>query len=89
MFWVVGLNLRQVKFGTILHYVFITGEVKRISQETWWPTEDAAKRMKNAQAEDEHKREAAAEEDKEDDEDKDLNVEDDDDLYNELEHEEL
>ncbi|XP_071537066.1 calreticulin [Panulirus ornatus] len=93
----VGLDLWQVKSGTIFDNFLISNDIeeaKKVGQDTWGATKDAAKKMKDAQDEEERKRaeeEAkAAEDDKDEDEDdEDLDDEDDDDLDNELEHDEL
>lgn len=94
---IVGLDLWQVKSGTIFDNFLITDDIeeaKRIGEETWGATKDAAKKMKDEQDEEERKKaeeEAkAAEGDKEDDDDEDIDDEDDDDLDdNELDHDEL
>lgn len=96
----VGLDLWQVKSGTIFDNFLISDDIeeaKRIGEETWGSTKDDAKKMKDAQDEEERKKaeeEAkAAEDSKEDDEeeeDEDIDDdEDDDDLDNELGHDEL
>jgi len=91
----VGLDLWQVKSGTIFDNFLISddpAEAKKVGEETWGATKEAAKKMKEGQdeedrkkAEEEAKAAAADEEEKEDDED--LDDEDDDDL--DLEHDEL
>nr|AND99540.1 calreticulin [Scylla paramamosain] len=95
----VGLDLWQVKSGTIFDNFLISDDIeeaKRIGDETWGATKDEAKKMKDAQDEEERKKaeeEAkAAEDSKEDDEDEDEedpDDEEDDDIENELGHDEL
>ncbi|XP_042230572.1 calreticulin-like [Homarus americanus] len=93
----VGLDLWQVKSGTIFDNFLITNDIeeaKRIGEETWGATKDGAKKMKDEQDEEERKKaeeEAkAAEAEKDDDEDdEDIDDEDEDDLENEIDHDEL
>merc|ERR1712002_27998 len=92
----IGLDLWQVKSGTIFDNFLITddpAEAKKSGEETWGATKDAAKKMKEGQdeedrkkAEEEAKAAAADDEDKEDDEDLD-DEDDDDDL--DIDHDEL
>merc|ERR1712002_167013 len=92
----VGLDLWQVKSGTIFDNFLISddpAEAKKVGEETWGATKDAAKKMKEGQdeedrkkAEEEAKAAAADDEDKEDDEDLD-DEDDDDDL--DIDHDEL
>lgn len=95
----VGLDLWQVKSGTIFDNFLITDDIeeaKQIGEETWGATKDEAKKMKDAQDEEERKKaeeEAkAAEDSKEDDDDEDEDIDDDDDdddLGDDLGHDEL
>ncbi|XP_050690804.1 calreticulin-like [Eriocheir sinensis] len=95
----VGLDLWQVKSGTIFDNFLIADDIeeaKQIGEETWGATKEEAKKMKDAQDEEERKKaeeEAkAAEESKDDEEEEDEDIdddEDDDDLDNELGHDEL
>ena len=96
----VGLDLWQVKSGTIFDNFLIGNDVeeaKKIGDETWGATKDAAKKMKEEQDEEERKQAAAAAEaakDAEDDEDEDDEDDEDDDFdpedaEDELEHDEL
>nr|AJO70188.1 calreticulin [Cherax cainii] len=91
----VGLDLWQVKSGTIFDNFLITNDIeeaKKIGEETWGATKDAAKKMKDEQDEEERKKaeeEAkAAEAEKEDDEDDD-DLDEDEDIENEIDHDEL
>lgn len=95
----LGLDLWQVKSGTIFDNFLISNdpeEARKIGEETWGATKDAAKKMKDEQDEEERKRAeeeakaaADAEKDEDDDDDDDLGDEDEDDLDNDLEHDEL
>lgn len=96
----VGLDLWQVKSGTIFDNFLIgddIAEAKKIGEDTWGATKDAAKKMKEEQDEEERKKAeeeakaAADDEDKDDDEDLD-DEDNEDDLDNDLddlEHDEL
>lgn len=93
----VGLDLWQVKSGTIFDNFLISddpAEAKKVGEDTWGATKDAAKKMKEEQDEEERKKaeeeaKAAGDaEDNEDDDDLDED-EDEDDLDNDLEHDEL
>lgn len=93
---IVGLDLWQVKSGTIFDNFLVTNDIeeaRKIGEETWGATKDAAKKMKDEQDEEERKKaeeEAkTAAEDEDADDDEDLDDEDDDDLDDELEHDEL
>merc|ERR1712121_546639 len=76
-FGAIGLDLWQVKSGTIFDNFLITDDpehAKKVGEETWGATKDAAKKMKEAQdeedrkkAEEEAKAAAADDEDKDDD----------------------
>jgi len=98
----VGLDLWQVKSGTIFDNFLIGNDIeeaKKVGEETWGATKDAAKKMKDEQDEEERKRaeeeaKAAADAEKDDEDldedDEDLDDdEDEDDLDNDLEHDEL
>ncbi|MDK2413401.1 hypothetical protein QHH03_30390, partial [Aphanizomenon sp. 202] len=95
----LGLDLWQVKSGTIFDNFLISNdpeEARKIGEETWGATKEAAKKMKDEQDEEERKRAeeeakaaADAEKDEDDDDEDDLGDEDEDDLDNELEHDEL
>jgi len=91
----VGLDLWQVKSGTIFDNFLISddpAEAKKVGEETWGATKDAAKKMKEEQDEEERKKaeeEAKAAGDAEEEDDEDLDDEDEDDLDNDLEHDEL
>merc|ERR1719323_748850 len=73
----VGLDLWQVKSGTIFDNFLITddpAEAKKSGEELWAVTKDAEKKMKDEQDEEERKKaeeEAKNEEENEDDEDLD------------------
>jgi len=93
----VGLDLWQVKAGSIFDNFLISDDIeeaKTIGEETWGATKDDAKKMKDAQDEEERKKAeeeaktAEAEKD-EDEDDEDLDDEDEDDLDEEVEHDEL
>jgi len=93
-FGAIGLDLWQVKSGTIFDNFLITDDpdfAKKVGDETWGVTKDAEKKMKDEQDEEERKKAEAEkpEEPAEDDEDLD-DEEDDDDLEeNKEEHDEL
>merc|ERR1712061_14686 len=77
---VIGLDLWQVKSGTIFDNFLITDDVehaKKVGEETWGVTKEAEKKMKDEQDEEEKaKAEADAKSsDAEDDEDEDLDDE--------------
>ena len=91
---IVGLDLWQVKSGTIFDNFLITDDIeeaKKVGDETWGATKDAAKKMKDEQDEEERKKaeeeaKSAADANEEKDEDDDDNEDEDDD---EVEHDEL
>ncbi|KAG0730261.1 Calreticulin [Chionoecetes opilio] len=95
----VGLDLWQVKSGTIFDNFLISDDIeeaKLIGEETWGSTRDEAKKMKDGQdeeerkkAEDEAKAAEDSKEDNEDEEDEDLDDEEDEDIEDELGHDEL
>ncbi|KAK3893033.1 hypothetical protein Pcinc_003127 [Petrolisthes cinctipes] len=92
----LGLDLWQVKSGTIFDNFLVSDdpeEAKRVGEETWGSTKDAAKKMKDEQDEEERKKaeeEAKAGEAEKDEDDEDLDDEDDDDeLEEEMDHDEL
>merc|ERR1712131_14113 len=95
---VIGLDLWQVKSGTIFDNFLITNDPKLAEEEgeeTWGVTKDAAKKMKDEQDEEERKKaEAEAKEKGEDapedpEDDEDLDDEDEDDLEENPDHDEL
>jgi len=84
---VIGLDLWQVKSGTIFDNFLVTDdaeEAKKIGDETWGAIKEAEKKMKDEQDEEERKiaeaEAKAAGESEEDDEDKDDIPDDEDDL---------
>ena len=85
----IGLDLWQVKAGTIFDNFLITddpAEAKKAGEEGWAVTKDAEKKMKDEQ--DEVERKAAEEEAKKDeDEEEDLDDEDKDDDSEEIDEE--
>merc|ERR1712226_1068079 len=93
---VIGLDLWQVKSGTIFDNFLITDDVehaKKVGEETWGVTKDAEKKMKDKQDEEERKKAEAEAKEKgedapEDDEDLD-DEEDEDDLEENPDHDEL
>lgn len=91
----LGLDLWQVKSGSIFDNFLVSDdpeEAKKIGEETWGATKEAAKKMKDAQDEEERKKaeeEAKAAEADKDEDDEDLDDEDDEDLDDEVEHDEL
>lgn len=82
----VGLDLWQVKSGTIFDNFLISDDIeeaKRIGDETWGAIKDGEKKMKDGQDEEDRKKaeaEAKAAADDEDKDDEDDNEDDDDDL---------
>jgi len=96
---VIGLDLWQVKSGTIFDNFLITDDpahAKTVGEETWAVTKDAEKKMKDEQDEEERKKaEAEApkpdDDEDEDDEDADDDVDDEEELTEntESEHDEL
>uniref|UniRef100_A0A2P2HW72 Calreticulin n=1 Tax=Hirondellea gigas TaxID=1518452 RepID=A0A2P2HW72_9CRUS len=82
----VGLDLWQVKSGTIFDNFLITDDIeeaKKVGDETWGAIKDGEKKMKDGQDEEERKKaeeEAKAADDDEDKDDLDDNEDDDDDL---------
>merc|ERR1719266_944703 len=90
----VGLDLWQVKSGTIFDNFLITDDVeeaKKIGEETWGVTKDAEKKMKDEQDEEEKKKaeEEAKNAEDEEDEDEELDDIDDEDTKEEEAHDEL
>jgi len=91
----VGLDLWQVKSGTIFDNFLITDdpeEAKKVGEETWGAIKDGEKKMKDDLDEEERKKAEEAAKTEADDEDKDdLDIEDpeSDDADDELEHDEL
>jgi len=95
-FGAIGLDLWQVKSGTIFDNFLITDDVdfaKKVGDETWGVTKDAEKKMKDEQDEEERKKAEAEAPPKEDEDDEDLDDEDDDEeddlTENKEEHDEL
>merc|ERR1719187_2585616 len=96
---VIGLDLWQVKSGTIFDNFLITDDpahAKTVGEETWAVTKEAEKKMKDEQDEEERKKaEAEApkpdDDEDEDDEDADDDVDDEEELTEntESEHDEL
>merc|ERR1711990_1313823 len=96
---VIGLDLWQVKSGTIFDNFLITDDpahAKAVGEETWAVTKEAEKKMKDEQDEEERKKaEAEApkpdDDEDEDDEDADDDVDDEEELTEntESEHDEL
>ncbi|XP_076046934.1 calreticulin [Oratosquilla oratoria] len=95
----IGLDLWQVKSGTIFDNFYVgddVAEAKKFGEDTWGATKDAAKKMKEAQDEEDRKRaeeEAKAAGDSEDEEEEDEDEEEEDeDLLDDdadMEHDEL
>lgn len=83
---VVGLDLWQVKSGTIFDNFLITDDIeeaKKIGDETWGAIKDGEKKMKDSQDDAERKKaeaESKAAADDEDKDDEDDNEDDDDDI---------
>lgn len=97
---VIGLDLWQVKSGTIFDNFLITNDpnlAEEVGNDTWGKTKDAEKKMKDSQEEEERKkreeedsqrREDAKEEDEEEEEEKDEEEEDEEEEEEEEEGEE-
>merc|ERR1712123_337613 len=88
----IGLDLWQVKSGTIFDNVMITDDAaaaKKAGEDLWAVTKDAEKTMKDAQDEEERKKADEESKSAEDDEDADdLDADEEDDLPEEDEEEE-